>query len=297
MGQVVQVYQPKLFKKINFLLGGESKRHGGISPKPYQSLNLGLNTFDNYKNVTENRNRLFSVLKVKDDQTAFLDQVHGSEVLEVQTSGHWKGFDAMITQKKNLFLFIGIADCTPILIFDQKNEVVAAIHAGWRGVVGEIVMKTLWKMRKVFNTASKDCLVYIGTCIDKNSFEVDEDVAQYFSPEHKKWDEFRQKFLIDLKGSILGELQSLGVPKHQIEVSPFSTVIHNEDYFSLSKRKRNNRSYVSLYWYAELIFKTCDGLTSAVNLKLENIWTAIVSRWVKVLTFFSNFLMIDGCHK
>ena len=135
MDNVVLFHRPIIFQAFDFLLGIQSKRHGGVSPKPYQSLNLGLNTDDNYKNVTENRKRLFSTLNIYEEQIAAVHQVHGNEIIEVLEGGYTKGYDALITQEKNLFLTITIADCAPVLIYDEARQAVAAIHAGWRGTL------------------------------------------------------------------------------------------------------------------------------------------------------------------
>ena len=237
MDNLVLYHRPVIFQTFDFLLGIQSKRHGGVSPKPYQSLNLGLNTDDNYKNVTENRKRLFSALNISEEQIAAVYQVHGNEVIETFQAGYVKGYDALITQQKGLFLSITIADCVPVLVYDAGGRAVAAIHAGWRGTSGGIVEKTLEEMKRRYGTQPKHCFAYIGTCIDECSFEVDEDVAQHFSTAHKRWDKKRNKFFVDLKKANELQLLDFGIPSQQIEISPYSTVLHNRDYFSYRKEK------------------------------------------------------------
>ena len=83
----------------------------------------------------------------------------------------------MITHIRGVQLAVTIADCTPILILDPVKGAVAAIHAGWRGTVQQIVLKTIEAMQKEYATTPADCLAYIGTCIDQSSFEVGEEVA------------------------------------------------------------------------------------------------------------------------
>ncbi len=237
MDNVVSFYQPAIFQAFGFLVGGESKRHGGVSSKPYQSLNLGLNTDDIYKNVTENRKRLFSFLNIPEQQTAAASQIHGTEIIEVHQPGLSKGYDALITQQKNLFLMVTIADCTPVLIYDTGSQAIAAIHAGWRGTAKGIVEQTLAIMAEKYNTQAEDCFAYIGTCIDKSSFEVGEEVASCFSSDHKRWDARKKKFFVDLKKANEHQLRTFGLPEEQIEISPYSTVLHNQDYFSYRKEK------------------------------------------------------------
>ena len=240
MEDVALFYQPTIFQTFDSLLGVQSKRHGGVSSKPYQSLNLGLNTDDNHKNVTENRKRLFSALNIQEEQIAAVYQVHGNEVLEVSNATYTKGYDALITQQKNVFLAVTVADCVPVLIYDKSAQAVAAIHAGWRGTSKSIIKKTLEKMSSRYGTNPGDCYVYIGTCIDECSFEVDEDVAKYFLTQHKRWDKEKNKFFVDLKKANEHQLLQCGVPKKQIEISPYSTVLHNSEYFSY--RKENGKT-------------------------------------------------------
>jgi polyphenol oxidase len=113
-----------------------------------------------------------------------------------------------------------------------RQEAVAAVHAGWRGARAGIVTRTLQSMQDLFGTAPVNCLAYIGPCIDCDSYEVDADVADFFEERYKKWDEEKGKFLLDLKRVNLDQLLAAKIPEKQIEVSPHSTVAHNEDYFS-----------------------------------------------------------------
>jgi hypothetical protein len=224
--------KPAIFEPFPYLIAAESTRHGGVSPAPFHALNLGKSTADDPENVAENRRRFCSVLDFKSTQLAWSKQVHGTEIRHVTSPGGAAGFDALISAEPGIVLAVSVADCTPILIFDAKNRAVAAVHAGWRGTVGGIVSKTLLRMASEFGTSGADCRVYIGTCIDECSFEVGEDVAEAFQPGFKRWDAERKKFFVDLKKSSLTQVLDFGVPETQVEVSPFSTVLHNEDYFS-----------------------------------------------------------------
>ncbi|MFT4759834.1 MAG: YfiH family protein [Paraglaciecola sp.] len=226
---------PSIFKQFSNLIAAESTRHGGISPAPYVSLNLGGNTNDLSKNVEKNRNIFFSNLNISLEQVVFNHQIHGDNILVVTKPGNYSGYDALLSNKQNVFLTTGIADCVPILIYDKENWVCMAIHAGWKGTVKRILVKTLMHAAIEFGTAPKDCYVYIGTCIDECSFEVDADIADEFSDDFKRWDAEKEKFFVDLKKANLKQSLDLGIPEAQIEISPNSTVLHNEDYFSYRK--------------------------------------------------------------
>ena len=226
-----------IFGQFPSLIAAESTRHGGVSPAPFNSLNLGGSTQDSLENVTENNVRFFSALHVPLDNVAKSHQVHGDQILNVHAAGRFEGFDALITNVPGIQLAVTIADCTPILIYDSVKKAVAAIHAGWRGTVAQIVAKTLEKMGNDFGTKPMDCFAYIGTCIDECSFEVGEDVADHFDLNFKRWDAEKQKYFVDLKQANLTQLVEKGVRSDNIEISNYSTVLNNDDYFSYRLEK------------------------------------------------------------
>jgi len=229
------MYIPNIFKQFPNLITAESNRLGGISESPYSSLNLGIYTNDRSENVMENRNIFFNSLNIKSSNIADSHQIHSDKILYVNQSGHYEGYDALITDKTAINLCVTIADCTPILIYDSKNKTVCAIHAGWRGTIEQIVLKTLNYLQLNFKTKGSDCFAYIGTCIDKNSFEVGEEVALHFSDDHKSFIKEKNKFYVDLKEANKTQLTSFDIPKNQIEISTFSTVLNNDKYFSFRK--------------------------------------------------------------
>ncbi len=231
--QTAPLYRtPALFAQFSELTAAESTRHGGISPAPYHSLNLGYNTDDLPTNTIENRHLFFTALGISPDNVASSHQCHGTNILTATQPGRFDGYDALIINQPGLFVAVSIADCVPILVFDRVRRVVAAIHAGWRGTAGGIVSKTLQTMQDQFGTQPVDCIGYVGTCIDETSFEVGPDVADAFASEFVRASERPGKFLVDLKRANARQLTNFGMSAAQIEVSPYSTVLNNNDYFS-----------------------------------------------------------------
>ncbi|HRK80376.1 MAG TPA: peptidoglycan editing factor PgeF [Saprospiraceae bacterium] len=214
------------------VVAGQSTRHGGVSEGAYASLNLGISTADDPQAVAENRRRFFAALGFDAAQTASAHQVHGDAVLHVQAPGRYDGYDALVTTKKDLLLNVTVADCTPILIYDPVNQAIAAVHAGWKGTVLQIVAKTLQKMETLFGTRGYDCQTFIGTCIDRCDYEVDEDVARHFDAEFAEWNAEKGKFQLDLKAANKAQLLAQGVQNQNIEVSPYSTASCVADFFS-----------------------------------------------------------------
>jgi len=227
------LYQaPPIFAHFSNLIAAESTRIGGVSPVPFASLNLGINTADEPANVNENRRRFFEAIGTTPKQFASAHQVHGTDILYATEAGRFDGYDALITDKLGLLVGVTVADCVPILIYDHRQQAVAAIHAGWRGTVGGIVTKTLTAMQQQFGTSAEDCFAYVGTCIDACSFEVGAEVAEKFPPELRGVDVNTNKAYVDLKKANTKQLIDFGVPFAQIGVSVFSTVLNNDTYFS-----------------------------------------------------------------
>jgi hypothetical protein len=225
-------YKPEIFKQFPEVVAAQSTRHGGVSPQPFYSLNLGLSSGDLPENVYKNREIFFQSLGIEINQVTLAKQVHGDDILLAAIAGNYQSFDAIISSKKNLYVAVSVADCVPVLIYDSSNHAIAAIHAGWKGTVLQIVSKTIVKMEQEFGTKPNKCFAYIGTCIDECSFETDDDVAVHFPDDFKRFDSNRNKYLIDLKKANAKQLTDTGIPDNQIEISPFSTVLNNQDYFS-----------------------------------------------------------------
>ncbi|MGI9160160.1 MAG: peptidoglycan editing factor PgeF [Saprospiraceae bacterium] len=230
-------FRPGIFASCPELIAAQSTRHGGVSSPPYHSLNLGWNTGDRPAHTDENRRRFAAAVGFDPDNLAYSKQVHGVEVLHALRPGFYSGYDALITQQPGLVLAVGIADCAPVLVYDPRHRAVAAIHAGWRGMAGEIILRALTQMRALFGTSGSDCLAYIGPCIDACAFEVGEEVALQFEDAFKRFDSAAGKYFIDLKRAAVAQLQVFGLPESQVEISPYSTVCDNADFFSYRLEK------------------------------------------------------------
>lgn len=229
---IKMIDKPGVFAPFKALSAGQSTRHGGVSPAPWQSLNLGKSTDDDPANVAENRRRFCTAMGFEVAQLAWSRQVHGDQIRVVTVPGGSEGFDALVTNVPGILLAVSVADCTPILIYDSEKAVVTAIHAGWRGTAARLVSKTLELMAAQFGCCGKDCYAYVGTCIDECSFEVGDEVAEAFDVSFKRFDTQRQKYFVDLKKANATQCLAFGIPKKHLEISPSSTVLQHEDYFS-----------------------------------------------------------------
>ena len=107
-------------------------------------------------------------------------QVHSDNVLWMKEAGRPEATDAVITDKPGLCVCVKTADCIPVLLYDEKQRIVAAVHAGWRGTVSRIVQKTVEQMRPL---NPKDLHAIIGPGISLEWFEVGDEVYEAFKAE------------------------------------------------------------------------------------------------------------------
>jgi len=158
---------------------GFSMRHGGVSPEPFFSLNLG-GSDDLPENIEENRIRALAELDIFMDQVSYLNQIHSNQVCQA-VPGKQEG-DALVTNQKGIAIAVGAADCYPILFHDDKNHVIGAAHCGWKGTLAKIVTNTIIEMRKL-GAEKNHIKVAIGQGISAKNYEVSEEVISYFK-EH-----------------------------------------------------------------------------------------------------------------
>lgn len=157
---------------------GYSLRSGGVSGPPFDSFNLGDHVGDRPGDVAANRAQLAATLGAR---PVFLNQVHGWSVSELPCADATRA-DAVWTDRPGQGCCIMVADCLPVLFSDTRGRVVAAAHAGWRGLCGQGgvgVLESLWeRLQKRLPQAQWQ--VWLGPAIGPSSFEVGDEVRQAF---------------------------------------------------------------------------------------------------------------------
>jgi YfiH family protein len=201
-----------------------------VSSQAYQSLNLGIHTDDDPSAIEANLKLFCSDLGISPDALARSYQVHGSEIWNTSEAGYQTGFDAVLTSEQGIFAGVGIADCCPILLADPVRQTAAAIHAGWKGTVAQIVHKTASMMISQGSNPT-DILAYIGPCISFENFEVGDEVAEQFEQKEKRGGRWH----VDLKATNAAQLRDVGI--NQIEVSAYCTMANNDVFFSHRSEK------------------------------------------------------------
>ena len=200
-------------------------RQGGVSGAPFDSMNLGDHVGDQPAQVLANRARLQSAIGCR---PVFLKQVHGSEVLALKSDPlDGQSADASVTSQRQLACTIMAADCLPVLLTLEDGSMVAAAHAGWRGLAGAGPMAGRGVLEAVVESfrptghveraqEATKVIAWLGPCIGPSAFEVGAEVKAAFELSHPQASRFfaatgKGKYLADLPGLAQFRLQALGV--------------------------------------------------------------------------------------
>ncbi len=204
---------------------------------------LSYSSLPDREEIQQNRNLLATAMGVKNSHLVFPSQVHKTRIVRVtpETSKEEVSeTDALISNSKGICIAVMSADCTPILLYDKKNNAVGAVHSGWRGTVARILEKTLHQMRTTFGTKGEDLYAAIGPSVCQESYEVGEEVVQSVHDSFGKESglliaQHNNKAKLDLWKANKVQLLEFGVLPSQIEISHLCTVINNNHFFSARK--------------------------------------------------------------
>ena len=233
---------------LNGVTHGFSTREGGVSPAPWDSLNLRLDQGDGQAALLENFRRFCAVTNISAECSVLSCQVHETTVRICTSEDAGKGLfrergytaDALITNDPDLPLFVFSADCGNLLLHDPVTGAVGAIHAGWRGCAAGIVEKTVHAMQAAYGTDPADLHVALGPCIGPCCFETDHDVADAMlaalgADAAACMKQHGPKWHVDLAGLNRLWLLRAGVLPAHIDLSGLCTACHPEWFWSHRK--------------------------------------------------------------
>jgi len=147
--------------------------------------------------------------------------------------------DGLITNLDNIALKVKVADCAPVAIFDSDSTVISLIHAGWRGITGNIMEKTISIIHK-FQPDAKELLAYIGPCIHRQNYSVGEEFIEIF-PETVSCD--NGKIYFDLPKEIKLRLGKNGISK----IEMFSLSTYETEWLHSYRRDGDSAGRISFY--------------------------------------------------
>lgn len=186
----------------------------GASVPPWDRFNLGDHVGDDPAAVMANRAALSDFLSAR---PVFLQQVHGTSVAHLETPDATVA-DAALTSRPGLACAIMVADCLPVLFTDVEGRAVAAAHAGWRGLAGGVLERTLTAFCERARSEAPEVMAWLGPCIGPSAFEVGAEVRDAFiSVDKGAAAHFRElkggKYLADLPGLARRRLKAAGVSR------------------------------------------------------------------------------------
>ncbi|MBR5381105.1 MAG: peptidoglycan editing factor PgeF [Oscillospiraceae bacterium] len=219
-------------------------RLGGVSSGIFSSLDLAENRGDDEENVRENNRRVCAACGFDPDRIVFTRQVHGNVVRPVTGRDVHTLFtpvpyeaDGLATAEPGLALTVFTADCVPILLFDERKNVAATVHAGWRGTAADIAGRGVALLAREYGSSPADIRAAIGTSIGFCCFETDADVpdalrAALGNAAERFIRTRGSKYLVDLKGANRTLLMRAGVPAENVDVSGECTMCLPDRYWS-----------------------------------------------------------------
>jgi len=235
----LRLYHFEVFRPYAGLAHAVFCRQGGVSPKPWASLNVGGGVGDEVARVVENRQRAFRAAERPLESITDVWQVHSAEVLVMRApraAGERPPHaDGMVTDNPQLTLFMRFADCVPVLLFDPRRRAVGIVHAGWKGSLARIAARAVARMQEAFGTRAQDLLAAIGPSIGPDHYpvgpEVVEETRRAFPDAHAELLVPRgEEICLDLWQANALALRQAGV--QTIEIAELCTVCNTNDWFS-----------------------------------------------------------------
>jgi len=216
-------------------------KNGGVSKNVYSSLNCGFGSNDQENNVRNNLTIVSKKIGVSQDNLFSMNQTHSNKVVIIDENNKNNkkiNADALITKIKDIAISVLTADCVPVLIYDEVNQTIACIHAGWRGAVDGIIKNTL---NEIFNIGKNNKIyVAVGPCIGVENYEVGEEFYDKFLKENKKNKIFfirnRKKKLFNLRKYVNFKIKEFDI--EHVENIDFDTYTENTNFFSYRRSRQ-----------------------------------------------------------
>lgn len=249
---MIDFFTFKHFKKSPSLLHAVTTK---LHDHPY-AFSLALHTGEDVNNIISNRNKLSNLL-YSDEELHYIvaNQTHSDNIkiiTQKETKG-WKSVsdavedcDALITDVKGVVLNVLTADCVPILLYDKQKDVIAAVHAGWKGTKAQIASKTVHKMTELYGCDPQNIIAGVAPSIGRCCYEVGEDVAEHFFDMPEGFTSRGEKYMLDLPFINKQQLLAAGLKEENIEMSHTCTACDVERFFSYRKEQGCSGRFMSM---------------------------------------------------
>ena len=225
-------------------------QRGFIDPdNPYSTFNLGTHVGDDLKCVQSNRAYLSEVLELT-QQPHWLQQVHGTHISNLDQAQPNLSADGSHSRIAQQVCVILTADCLPVLITNQQGNQVAAIHAGWRGLLAGILDKAI----ACFKQDPSQLSIWLGPCIGPESFVLNAEIRQQFIEQFSPWQEgfWRNSdspWCANLQQMATQQLNSLGITN--IYADNRCTFQHQTQFFSYRRDGKTSGRMAHMIWLVD----------------------------------------------
>ncbi len=193
--------------------------------------------------IEKNKKIMASYLGVEENDLICPVQTHSANIQIAQENiSAYPDTDAIILTNKKQAVFLNFADCTPIILYDEKQNIGAVVHAGWKGTAQSIVSITAKKLINDFNSNVENIAALIGPAICFDCYNVGEEVFTQLKKTVKDFEDLYKvidgKIYVDLKNINKKQLVELGITK--VDICPYCTCCNNEYFYSYRKENRTN---------------------------------------------------------
>ncbi len=198
--------------------------------------NGSVKAFFTRKTIGSDIEALSTLFPMKDMEFFLPVQKHTDRVIILEDDLSPQTADAVVTRRKGLCIGVQVADCVPVLLFDREHEVIAAVHAGWRGTAAFLAGKTVKVMQEHFHTNPVSVIAALGPSIRHECYQVGDDVFDSVYRGTGEGDYYRRqengRYSVDLCTANMLQLVSSGVPSGNIWISGECTCCNPEKYHS-----------------------------------------------------------------
>jgi len=199
--------------------------------------NLAFHVGDDILHVETNHELLASALNYKKHSLIHMKQIHSSLVHAITDNDNFsnpQSCDALVTNRKNTPLMVMVADCSPILFYDAKKEVIAVAHAGRQGAFKNIVQNVIDTMKSEFDSDVDNLHISVGASISKCCYEVGEEIYTEAKTLHVEYaiDIKENSYYLDISKILKKQLLDAGIKKENIEITQECTSCLSNKYFS-----------------------------------------------------------------
>jgi len=234
----IPFYQFENLESYGEIVHGIFTRNGGISPPPFNTLNVSLLCGDQRENVLRNRNLIMGIVEM--GKMVSGSQAHRNRALVVreldERDNEIEGFDALITNTPGIALLVKQADCQAILMYDPECKVIANIHCGWRGSIHNVIKSTITLMKREFGCQSSNLLACISPSLEPCCSEfLDNNFPEAFK-EYKV-----SPYHFDFWRITIDQLKDGGLKEDNIEVARVCTYCNSHEFFSYRREKITGR--------------------------------------------------------